>query len=184
MPRMPYPEVTLLPEHIRKILAGGPINVIRMVAGASPGVFDGFGQFSASFYGPSKLSPKLREIAILRVGYLSGSLYETYQHEALARHVGHGDAQIAAIKKGGSQPALNPIEQAVLDFTDDVVLNVRASDATLGNVKRHLSSQEIIDLILVIGLYMAISRLLETTGVELDAAPIDWKNAMPDQAAG
>jgi alkylhydroperoxidase family enzyme len=43
----------------------------------------------------------------------------------------------------------------------------------LAAVRSHLSDQAVVDLILVIGLYMTVSRLLETTGVELDHAPID-----------
>lgn len=58
-------------------------------------------------------------------------------------------------------------------FADDVILNVRAGDATLAAVRSHLSDQAVVDLILVIGLYMTVSRLLETAGVELDQAPID-----------
>ncbi|HLG88152.1 MAG TPA: carboxymuconolactone decarboxylase family protein [Alphaproteobacteria bacterium] len=179
MPRIPYPDPAKLPDNIRKQFEAAPINVVKMMAGASPAVFEGFGKFSGAFYGPSKLPANLREIAILRVGYLSKSRYETYQHEALARQVGHGDAQIEAIKHGGQHPGvLSDVQQAVLDFTDDVVLNVRASDATLGAVRKHLPDEEVLDLIMVIGLYMAVSRFLETCGVELDGAPLDWKNVV------
>jgi hypothetical protein len=29
---------------------------------------------------------------------------------------------------------------------------------------------------------MMVSRFLETTGVEIDSAPIDWKEVVPDEA--
>jgi alkylhydroperoxidase family enzyme len=63
----------------------------------------------------------------------------------------------------------------VLEFVDDLVENVRAGDATLAAVRKHLSDAQVVDLILVSGAYMMISRFLETTGVEIDDQPIDWK---------
>src|SRR5207244_9724327 len=117
----------------------------------------------------------LREIAILRVGYLSKARYETFQHEIVARREGLSDAQIDAIKKGGAHATLlSETQQAVMDFVEDIVINVRASDATLAAVRKHLSDQQVLDLIMVSGLYMTVSRFLETSGIEIDEA-IAWK---------
>ena len=60
----------------------------------------------------------LREVAILRVGYLSQSRYETFQHEAAARLLKMTDAQIEAIKKGGSQPPVRDELPALFGITD------------------------------------------------------------------
>jgi len=185
MPRIPYPDPAKLPKHVQKAIDRAPINVMRMMAGASEAVFDGFGKFSSAFYGPSKLAPNLREVAILRVGYMSNSRYETYQHEPMGRQVGLTDAHIEAIKHGGEHPeVLSAVQQAVLNFTDDVVRNVRASDTNLAAVRKFLSDQEVLDLIMVIGLYMTVSRFLETAGVELDGAPLDWKKMVDRPRAG
>jgi alkylhydroperoxidase family enzyme len=84
---------------------------------------------------------------------------------------------MAAIAAGDSA-ALGENEATVLTFVDDVVRNVRASDATLAAVRRHLDDTQVADLILVTGFYMLISRFLETTGVELDDEAIDWDAMM------
>ena len=62
----------------------------------------------------------------------------------------------------------------MLDFADEVITKVRASDKTLAAVRAFLSDAMVIDMILVIGCYMTLSRLLETAGVELDEAPVKW----------
>ena len=173
MTRIPYPDPATLSETVRATLARAPINIMKMVANASEPVFNGFGQFSGAFYQPSGLDPMLREVAILRVGYLSKSAYEVFHHEGLGRQIGLTDAQIAAIKAGRPDSVLTPAQAAVMAFADDVIVNVRAGDATLAAARTHLSDQAVVDLILVIGLYMTVSRLLETAGVELDRAPID-----------
>ncbi len=173
MPRIPYPDPATLSDSMQAMLARAPINIMRMVANASESIFVGFGQFSAGFYQSSALDPILREVAILRVGYLSNSAYEVFHHEGLGRQIGLSDAQIAAIKAGRADAALTDAQAAVMAFADDVIINVRAGDATLAAARAHLSDRALVDLILVIGLYMTVSRLLETTGVELDMAPID-----------
>ena len=175
MPRIPYADQASLAD-------ANPANVTRMLAVASPPVFRAMGDLGSAFIRGSALPPKLRELAILRVGYLSSAIYETWQHEALGRFVGLNDDQIAAIKAGdGNSPALDAAQRAVLAFVDDVVINVRASDATLAAVGKHLGDAQVVDLILVTGYYMTVSRLLETTGVELDAEPIDWNLFMQPQ---
>jgi alkylhydroperoxidase family enzyme len=183
MPRIPYPDPATLPEAMRPRLQGNPANVTRMLARASEPVWNGIGALGGAFINGSPLPAKLREIAILRVGYLSNARYEVFQHEALARHVGLSDAQISAIKEGGAAAAaLGEAGAAVLHYVDDLVQNVRASDATMAAVRRHLDDIQFVDLTLVSGMYMMISRFLETTGIELDGDPIDWKEMTPAEA--
>jgi len=182
MPRIPYVDPATKSETIRGYIDRAGLNIVRMVANASEPVFEGFGAFSAAFYRPSELDPLLREVGILRVGHLSRSRYEVFHHEGLGRQLGLTDPQIAAIAAGKPDPSLTPAQQAVMAFADDIILNVRASDATLAAVRSHISDQALVDLIMVIGLYMTVSRLLETTGVELDHAPLAKETV--DQSAG
>ncbi|MCB2075170.1 MAG: carboxymuconolactone decarboxylase family protein [Novosphingobium sp.] len=175
MPRIPYADETRLSEAAKAQLGNVPANVSRMLAVASEPVFLAFGELGKAFINKSSLPPRLRELAILRVGYLSDSAYETFQHEALGKFVGLSEQQIAAIKAGDpAADALDQAEAAVLQFVDDIVKNVRASDATLSAVRNYLDDTQLVDLILVTGNYMMVCRLLETTGVDEDDEPIDW----------
>jgi len=175
MPRIPYPDPAQLSPPLKAAIGQAPINVTRMLSGASEAVFTGFGAFAGAFYKGSQLPAALREIAILRVGYMCKCRYETFQHEALARQLKLTSEQIEAIRAGGTHPDLfTPVEQAVLNFASDMVENVRVSDATLGAVRLHLTDRQVIDLTLVIGCYTAVCFFLETTGVDLDSAPMEW----------
>jgi alkylhydroperoxidase family enzyme len=175
MPRIPYRDLATLSAQDRAAIGEQPANVSRMLATASGPVFHAVSAVGSALINGSTLPPNIRELAILRVGYISKSRYETFQHEALARHVGMGEGEIAAIEAGDAKAsALNSAQSAALEFVDDMVANVRASDRTLEAVRRHLSDAEVVDLIAVTGFYMLICRLLETTGVELDSDPIDW----------
>jgi alkylhydroperoxidase family enzyme len=173
MPRIAYRDPAELSEVARAKLGEVPANVTRMLAVASEPVFLQIADVGGALIKGSSLPPQLRELAILRVGYLSNSPYETFQHEALGRYVGLSEKQIAAIRAGDATE-LGETQAAVLAFVDDVVVNVRASDATLTKVRRYLDDTQLADLLLLIGFYMLVCRYLETTGVELDAEAIDW----------
>ena len=182
MARIPYPSLDGLPEKYRAAMGEKPANVTRMLGNASHGAFKGFMVFSQGLLFDSPVPPKIRELAILRVGYLSNAPYETFQHEALGRHVGLTDAEIEAIRTGDcSSGVLDERQCAVLRFVDDLVANVRASDETLAGVRAHFDDTQLADLILVSGFYMMVSRFLETTGVEIDGEAIDWTGYPKDE---
>jgi alkylhydroperoxidase family enzyme len=103
------------------------------------------------------------------VAALSSARYEWVQHVPIAKAAGASDAQVAALERGAiDAPCFGAIERAVLRFTTEVVRDVRASDAAFTEVARDLSPREIVELVLTVGYYMMIARLLETTAVDLD----------------
>ena len=170
MARLPYVDPQTAPAEVRDLLARLPVdlNVFRMMAHAGPG-FRPLVQLGTSILGRQKLSPRLRELTILRVAALSPARYEWVQHVPIAKAVGASDAQVAALEHGAVDAAcFDPTERAVLRFTTEVLRDVRASDGTFAELARHLSPQEIVELILTVGYYMMIARLLETTAVDLD----------------
>jgi alkylhydroperoxidase family enzyme len=172
----------MLSAEMRAAVGENPANVGLMMAAASEPVYRGLGQLGSALIGGSRLPAYLRELAILRVGYLSGSAYEVFQHEALARHIGMSDAQIDAIRAGDrASPSLDQAGRDVMVFVEDLVANVRASDAALAAVATHLETDQVVDLIVVTGYYMMVCRLLETSGIEIDETPIDWSAFGPPQ---
>lgn len=170
MARLPYVDPETAPPAVREVFDRLPIrlNVFRMMAHAENS-FRPMMQLGTSILGQQQLSAILRELVILRVGRLSGAQYEWTQHVPIAKAVGANDAQIAALERDAiDDPAFDAVERAVLAFTTEVVRDVKASDATLAAVRTHFSDREVVELLLTIGYYMMIARLLETTGVDLD----------------
>jgi alkylhydroperoxidase family enzyme len=170
MARLPYVDPATAPEEVRDLLDRLPVklNIFRMMAHATTD-FRPLVGLGSSILGRQKLSPKLRELTILRVGALSPARYEWVQHVPIAQAVGATAAQIAALERGDiSGDTFDPTERAVLRFATEVLRDVRASDAAFAELARHLSPQEIVELIVTVGYYMLIARLLETTAVDLD----------------
>ncbi|KAK6020274.1 alkylhydroperoxidase AhpD family core domain protein [Ostertagia ostertagi] len=122
-----------------------------------------------------ELNPVLRELAIIRVGRLSRTAYEVFQHERIGRDVGVTEDKIAALRDATIEaPAFDDNEKAVLRYTDDVVRNVRASDKTLKAVQAFLTPGALVELTLTIGYYMMVCRFLESMGVDGEEGQAEW----------
>jgi alkylhydroperoxidase family enzyme len=170
MARLPYVDPATAPAHVREILEQLPVklNVFRMMAHAETDFRPLLG-LGTAILARQKLSAKLRELAILRVAALSPARYEWVQHVPIAQAVGATEAQVAGLERGEiAAEAFDAVERAVIRFTTEVVCDVRASEATFAELARHLSPQEIVELIVTVGYYMLVARLLETTAVDLD----------------
>jgi alkylhydroperoxidase family enzyme len=151
------------------------INIFRML-GHSGDLLEAFSRFGGYLLNRTSLDPVLREIAIVRVGVLSKASYEVYQHEAISRRLGMSDALIAAIHEGQQAAEFTELQRQVMAYTDDVVANVRASDATFDPLLKALGPKALQELTVTIGFYMTVSRFLETFDVEIEetgpAAPV------------
>ena len=169
MARMPYPDPTELSDETAEFLGRLPaLNIFRMLAGAD-GLLQAFTRFGNHLLYRTELDPVLRELAILRVGVLSAAAYELHQHEDISRRLGMSDALIAAARVGPDDAVLDGVQRLVLQFTDDVVVNVRASDETFEPLRRRLTARALQELTVTIGCYMLVCRYLETFGVDIEA---------------
>jgi alkylhydroperoxidase family enzyme len=119
------------------------------------------------FLEEGKLDPKLRELAILRVGMDCRAPYEYSQHIAFGRRAGLSDAQIRAV--GNPHVGLfDGREMAVLAFAGELTSNARVSDVAFDAVAQHLNEEEIVELTLVTSFYNLVSRTLNALEVDID----------------
>jgi len=170
MARIPYPDPASLAPETQETLAkigDPPMNIFRMLAGGE-GLLRAFTRFGNHLLFKTDLDPVLREIAIVRVGVLSDAAYEVYQHDRISRRMGMSDELLAGIRSGPDDPVFSDLQRLVMRYTDDVVQNVRASDATFDPLLADLSVQELQELMVTIGFYMLVSRYLETFGVDIE----------------
>jgi 4-carboxymuconolactone decarboxylase len=170
MALLPYVDESKVSDKTREILGNTPrkLNVARMIANASDAVFQNFSRLGNSLMTRGKLDGRLREIAILRNGRVAKSLYEYTQHVPIAKASGVTDEQIAAIDNWERASCFSPLERLVLRLTDEVALNVKGTHETVEALKQHLGPGEIVELIMAIGFWGMVARVLETTEVELE----------------
>lgn len=170
MALLPYVDESKISEKAREILDNTPrkMNVARMIANSSDAVFRNFSRLGHSLLTRAKLDAKLREVAILRTAKLTGSIYEWTQHVPIARACGVSDEQMAAMEGWESATCFGEVERLVLTLTDEITRNVKGRKQTLEALKKHLGTTELVELILSIGFWGMVARMLETTEVDLE----------------
>jgi 4-carboxymuconolactone decarboxylase len=169
MALLPYADEAKILQKNREILNRGRVklNIARMIAN-SDAAFYPFSMLGNSLLTRAKLDAKLREIAILRTAKVSHSNYEWTQHVPIAKAVGVSDEQIAAMDDPDRAGCFNEVERLVIKFTDEVARNVKGSPQLVEQLKKHMGTAEVVELILSIGFWGMVARVLETTEVDLE----------------
>jgi alkylhydroperoxidase family enzyme len=169
MARLPAFDPERAPDSVREILENTPLSLFGMVAHAES-AFNPWLKYSNALLTRLELDPLLRELAILQVAHLVDSPYEWVQHTVIARAVGASDAQIEAIERDADGDTSFSEEQAlVLRFAREVILAGSAGEQAVADLAARIGVRGVVELLLVIGHYMAIARLIATTGLEPDA---------------
>jgi alkylhydroperoxidase family enzyme len=166
MARLPYLEADQVAPEYRDMLKRNT-NLHKLLVN-SPDMaraFNGVGNFIRF---KSKLNPRLRELAILQVGWLEKSEYEFTHHVKIGKEFGVTDEDIAAlmIETEGIQSKLEPLARAVLKGAREMTRDLEMSMTTFAEIKRHLSNEEMVDLVLTIAFYNAVVRVLATMKVD------------------
>lgn len=115
----------------------------------------------------TSLSGRLNELAILITAREWTSQFEWYAHYPMAVKAGL-DPKIAdqiALDKRPEGMAAD--EDAVYDFCTELHRTKRVSDATYEKARAHLSEQQVMDLIAVVGFYDLVSMTLNVGEVAL-----------------
>ena len=124
------------------------------------------------------LDGRLRELIIMRIGWLTGSNYEWTQHRRYARDMGIAEDVLLACRSWESATVLTDADRAVLRATDETMESGRISDATWAECARHIESVEArLELVVAIGNWRMFSQLLLTLRIPLEEGLEDW---MPD----
>jgi alkylhydroperoxidase family enzyme len=172
MARLPYVEIETAPEKVKEVFERLPVklNIFKMMAHAETN-FRPLIMLGTSILTQQQLSAKLRELAILRVARLSHADYEWVQHVPIAKMTGVSDAQVAALERDDATAAcFDPVDLVVLRATDEIVRDGGPSDATFAELQAHFSSREIVELVLAVGFYMVMARLMISTRIDVDEA--------------
>jgi alkylhydroperoxidase family enzyme len=172
--RLPYADPERLPQPAREALeAMPPLGIFRLMANAETALRPWL-RWGGVLLSDLELDPLVRELAILRVARLTpGADYEWVQHEPIARSAGASDEQVAALERGDIEAGcFADVQRVALRFTTEFVVDARASAETLEAAKALLSARELIELMMVIGQYLMLARVMATTELDLDE-PLD-----------
>src|SRR5689334_5966697 len=111
-----------------------------------------------------KISPGLRELGQTRAGWLVGSQFVFSQHCKSCRALGFSEEKIEALKSWQVSDLFDPLERALLAYTDSLVLaHGRVADGVFAALREHLSDEAIVEftyITLTYTLHAVMSRAL------------------------
>jgi 4-carboxymuconolactone decarboxylase len=167
MPRIQPIDPAAATDDVREALDNlPPLNIFRTLAHAET-AFRPFLRFGGAVLGRMALDPVVRELVILQVAKEAEAEYEWIQHVAIGKAVGVTDEQIAALESG-DVGSLEPAGRAAVEFAAAVVRGPRVDDDLFERVRANFDEREIVELLLAIGDYLMLARVMNVLEVELD----------------
>ena len=142
-------------------------NIFRAVMNA-PELLDAFLSYANALRDGSELSPKLRELAILTVGYATRSQYEIAHHQSHALKAGVTPGQLAAIDDFEISELFDDVERAVMRLAKESTVDVDVTESRWADVAAHLDDKQMVELTLTIAWYNSGVRIMGLLGIDLE----------------
>jgi alkylhydroperoxidase family enzyme len=179
MARVPYLEQADLSAENQDLLKRR-INLFQALVNSPDAAraFSGLGQFIR--FG-SKLDPRLRELAILQVGWLARSPYEWSHHVKIGHDFGVTEDDIRALidETAGKATMLDQLAKTVLLGAREMTVDGAMSDATFATLQAALGNEQVVDLTITIAFYNAVVRVLATLRIDVEEDYMPYLRQFP-----
>ena len=147
---------------------GSTLNIFATLA-HHPALLRRWLVFATHVMSKNTLSPRDRELLILRGGVRCNSPYEFGQHHVIAQRCDLSVDEIERVKAGPDHPGWSTFDAALLRAADELHDDSRIGDATWAVLAERYSTEQLLDVVFTVGNYHLVSMALNTCGVELDA---------------
>ena len=179
MARLPYLDVSDLASADRDLLAR-PIALAKALVN-SPKAARAFLGLGGYIRHGSKLDPRLRELAILQVGWLARSAYEWSHHVKLGLDFGVSEEDVRGLidDSAGRPSDLDALAKLVLRAARQMTADGAMEEATFAALRAELGDELVLDLTLAIGFYNAVVRVLATLAIDVEPEYMSYLERFP-----
>lgn len=160
------PEVAKLYDLMEKM--GNPPPNMHLTFGKNPDLYAKWLPFATYIIPASSLTPRDRQILILRCAFNWRCGYAWAQHVRISKRLSAlGDGEIAALEGTGTHD-WSAKEAALIRACDDSATATRIGDETWATLTPHYTERELLDVVFTIGQYALIALALNSLKVQLD----------------
>lgn len=118
---------------------------------------------------------RLRELAIMRIGWVTGSEYEWTQHWRVATTAGIPPEDVLAVRDWKASGRLSAADRAVLQATDEMLAGGKISDATWAECRKHVPTEaEQVEMVVCIANWTMFSMILRTLEIPVEDGVMSW----------
>jgi 4-carboxymuconolactone decarboxylase len=176
-PRLTPLEPAQRTEEQRELLVGiwgeDVPNLFSTVA-RHPALFRAWMPFCMQLLTQSVFPPRERELLIIRTASVCGSAYELEHHLRFGAEVGLSDRDLAALTGGGSHD-WSPRERLLVAAADELDANHEINEATWRGLSALLTTEQLVELPMLVGHYILLAGTLRSLGVPLESDQIARK---------
>ena len=124
--------------------------------------------FMTYLLGPTTISPRHKEMLILRVAWRSKAHYPWGAHVEGGKRAGMTDEEIARVAKGPDAPGWSPHEAALLRAADELHDDQFISDATWKKLDETYDERQLLETVFIVGQYGLLSMYTNSAGIQRD----------------
>lgn len=172
--RLPIDDARARAEEVGLPAMLAELSVFR-IALKNPVIAKGVSDLLLALLTNGRLDARLRELVIMRIGWVSGAEYEWTQHWRVARRVPMDPADILGVRDWEAHDSYGDVERAVLRATDETLEHGFVSDGTWDELRRLLPDDGILfELVIAIGNWQMFANLLRSLRVPLEDGVEPW----------
>jgi alkylhydroperoxidase family enzyme len=115
-----------------------------------------------------RLSPRERELAVLRVGWLMRAPYEWGQHVVIGKRYGVTPEEIERVLQGSAAPGWSEHEAAILRGVEELLSEQAICDETWAILAKSWDEQQLIEFPMMVGQYVATAYVQNALRIRLE----------------
>jgi alkylhydroperoxidase family enzyme len=149
-------------------------SAFRTLANNPPLLKAVFGQLSTLLL-HNTFDTRLRELMIMRIGWVTGSVYEWTQHWRVATTAGIPPEDVLAVRDWQDSPRLSAADKAILRATDESLAGKTVSDATWTEVTKYVTDPaQQVEFVVAMANWTMFSVLLRHLKIPVEDGVAIW----------
>jgi 4-carboxymuconolactone decarboxylase len=144
---------TIIPEYMRVVIKHPEIFRRQMEMGTT--IFRG------------RLPARERELAILRIGWLTQSPYEWGEHVEIGRRCGLTSEEVERTTQGSAAPGWSEHDGAILRGVEELLADFALSDATWETLAKTWDEPQLIEFPMMVGQYVTTAFIQNSLRIRL-----------------
>jgi len=133
-----------------------------------PELMKAWSPFRNHVVGASSLTPRHRELLILRTALNCEADYEWKHHVERGLQAGLDKNEIERVKQGPSASGWTLDESSLLEAADDCHRDYQMSAETLEMVGKFFTTEQQLDIVVTVGMYMTLALIIKTWDVPME----------------